>query len=59
MRGPNVMQDALFTVRSLDSFVPGDHPLRPISDILNVALKDMDASFGVMYAEGGRESIAP
>ena len=39
MRGPNVMQDALFTVRSLDSFVTGDHPLRPISDILNVALK--------------------
>jgi transposase len=53
------MQDALFTVRSLDSFVPGDHPLRPIRDILNAALKDMDATFAVMYAEGGRESIAP
>ncbi len=59
MRGPDVMQDALFTVRSLDSFVPVDHPLRPIRDILNVALKDMDASFEAMYAEGGRESIAP
>jgi transposase len=59
MRGPDVMQDALFTVRSLDSFVPVDHPLRPIREILNVALKDMDASFGAMYAESGRESIAP
>ncbi len=59
MRGPDVMQDALFTVRSLDSFVPEDHPLRPIRDILNTALKDMDATFAVMYAEGGRESIAP
>ena len=59
MRGPDVMQDALFTVRSLDSFVPVDHPLRPIREILNVALKDMDASFEAMYAEGGRDSIAP
>ena len=59
MRGPDVMQDALFTVRSLDSFVPADHPLRPIRELLNVALKEMDAAFEAMYAPGGRDSIAP
>lgn len=59
MRGPDVMQETLFTVRRLDSFVPEDHPLRPIREILNRALKHMDATFEAMYAEGGRESIAP
>lgn len=59
MRGQDIMQDTLFTVRSLDSFVPENHPLRPIREILNQALKDMDAAFKAMYAESGRESIAP
>ncbi len=59
MRGADIMQDTLFTVRSLDSFVPGNHPLRPIREILNRALKDMDTSFDAMYAQSGRDSIAP
>ena len=59
MRGPDIMQDTLFTVRSLDSFVPENHPLRPIREILNRALKDMDAAFEAMYAESGRDSIPP
>lgn len=59
MRGPDIMQETLFTVRSLDSFVPQDHPLRPIREILNRALKDMDTTFEAMYAEGGRDSIPP
>ncbi len=28
MRGPDVMQDTLFAVRSLESYVPAAHPLR-------------------------------
>ncbi len=59
MRGADIMQDTLFTVRSLDSFVPENHPLRPIREILNRALKDMDAAFEAMYAESGRDSIPP
>jgi len=59
MRGPDIMQDTLFTVRSLDSFVPENHPLRPIREILNRALKDMDAAFEAMYADSGRDSIPP
>ena len=45
MRGPDVMQDALFTVRSLHSFVVGHHPLQLIRETLNVALKYIDATF--------------
>ena len=59
MRGQDIMQDTLFTVRNLDSFVPENHPLRPIREILNQALKGMDAAFKAMYAESGRDSIAP
>ena len=59
MRGRDFMQDTLFTTRSLESFVPANHPLRPIREILNTALKRMDSLFEVMYAEAGRDSIAP
>jgi len=59
MRGPDVMQDTLFSVRSLESYVPPDHPLRPVRDILNEALKRMDPLFAAMYAPAGRDSVAP
>jgi hypothetical protein len=30
MRGTEVVQEALFTTVHLETFVPADHPLRPI-----------------------------
>ena len=48
MRGADMMQDTLFSMRSLESFVPAEHPLRPVRDILNVALKRMDPVFAAM-----------
>jgi|GEM_PF-2738710 len=30
MRGADVMQESLFTTVHLDSFVPADHPIRPL-----------------------------
>jgi transposase len=62
MRGSDVLQESLFTVRKLDDFVPASHPLRPIRDQVNRALKRLDGLFAKMYAEaerGGRPSIAP
>src|ERR1700730_8837004 len=59
MRGPDFMQDTLFSVRSLESYVPAEHPLRPVREILNTALKGMHPMFTAMYAAGGRASIAP
>jgi transposase len=59
MRGADVMQESLFTVKRLEEFVPQAHPLRGVRDLLNTALKAMDADFNAMYAPRGRDSIAP
>ena len=59
MRGADVMQEELFAVKRLDEFVPKDHPLRAVRDILNAALTKLDADFDSMYASTGRDSIAP
>jgi transposase len=59
MRGADAMQESLFTYRTLNDFVPADHPLRPIREIANTALKAMDATFAAMYADSGRDSIPP
>jgi transposase len=59
MRGSDLMQESLFVMKALNDFVPADHPLRPIREILNVALAGMDQPFAAMYSVFGRESIAP
>lgn len=59
MRGTDVSQESLFVMKSLDQFVPGDHPLRPIRAMVNEALSAMHKTFEAMYADGGRESIPP
>ena len=59
MRGSDVTQDGLFTYTSLEQMVPQEHPLRPIREILNRALREMDRTFAAMYAGSGRDSIAP
>ncbi|MCK7494448.1 MAG: IS5 family transposase [Comamonadaceae bacterium] len=59
MRGADVMQESLFTYMTLNDFVPGNHPLRPIREIVDTALKAMDATFAAMYADSGRDSIPP
>lgn len=62
MRGADTFTESLFTMRKLEDFVPGDHPLRPIRVMANKALKRMDGMFAAMYAadvQGGRPSIAP
>lgn len=62
MRGPDTFTESLFTLRKLEDFVPADHPLRPIRQMVNAALVKMDALFSGMYGadvKGGRPSIAP
>jgi len=62
MRGADTFTESLFTMRLLDDFVPGDHPLRPIRAMVNQALARMDGLFARMYEadiKGGRPSIAP
>ena len=59
MRGADVTQEGLFIVKQTVDYVPEKHPLRPIRDILNVALRDMDVLFESMYEERGRYSVPP
>jgi transposase len=59
MRGADVTQENMFTYVTLGDLVPAEHPLRPIREILNTALRGMDETFAGMYSEFGRESIAP
>ena len=62
MRGADTFTESLFTMRHLEDFVPVDHPLRPIRQIVNEALVKMDALFSGMYEadiKGGRPSIRP
>lgn len=62
MRGSDTFTESLFTLSTLDSFIPASHPLRPIRVMVNEALSKMNELFGRMYAEdarGGRPSIAP
>src|SRR5450755_2034273 len=59
MRGADAMQESLFTVAKLDDFVPADHPLRPMRVLVNDALTAMNAQFNAIYADSGRDSIAP
>ena len=50
MRGADTFTESLFTMRHLDDFVPANHPLRPIKQMVNAALLKMDALLGRMYA---------
>ena len=59
MRGEDVFQESLFTTVQLESFVPVDHPLRPIKALLNEAMKNLDWLFSALYCNTGRESIPP
>ena len=59
MRGADGMQESLFTVAKLEDFVPADHPLRPIRRLVNEALVGLNALFNEIYADTGRDSIAP
>lgn len=45
------MQESLFTVAKLEDFVPADHPLRPLRELVNEALQRLNGLFNVIYAQ--------
>ena len=59
MRGGDVTQESMFSYMTVSKFVPPEHPLRAIREIVNTALRAMDETFAAMYADSGRDSIAP
>ena len=59
MRSADVTQGGMFSYLTLEDYVPKEHPLRPIREIVNAALREMDETFATMYADSGRDSIPP
>lgn len=59
MRGADVTQEGLFVMRTTADYVPEGHPLGAIREILNTALREMDALFASIYADSGRYSVPP
>jgi transposase len=59
VRGSAICQESLFTIVQLESFVPADHPLRPVKVLLDEAMKNLNWLFGGIDADTGRESIPP
>lgn len=59
MRGSDAVQESLFTVAKLDDFVPTDHPLRDVRELVDSALTRLNGLFNTIYPDTGRESIAP
>src|SRR6202045_2835883 len=59
MRGKDTQQSAMFSYVSPEARVPANHPLRPIRTMVDVVLKGLSRSFGRLYIDWGRPSIAP
>ena len=59
MRGNDNNTEALFVYLSPETFVPKNHPLRPIRAIADKALAELSSEFEAMYSHTGRPSIPP
>jgi transposase len=59
MRGKDTQQSAMFSYLSAEQRVPLNHPLRPVREMVDIALAGLSSSFTSLYADWGRPSIAP
>ena len=59
MRGDDSGQPGVFSYISAEERVPLDHPLRPIREMVDKALKELSPLFESLYSRFGRPSIAP
>ena len=47
----------MFSYVSPESRIPKDHPLRPIREMVDDALKELSADFDVLYSHTGRRLL--
>ena len=59
MRGFDSQQSAMFSYSSPEERVRANHPLRPIGEMSDRALKGLAQKFNEIYSATGRPSIAP
>jgi len=59
MRGADGQQTGMFSYVSPEQRIPANHPLRPIREMTDEALRQLSRRFAGLYAKTGRPSIAP
>jgi transposase len=59
MRGSDREQGSMFSYVALEKRIPQDHPLRPMREMVDAALKRLSPRFSSVYADRGRPSIPP
>ena len=59
MRGEDQRSEGLFSYVRLETRIPADHPLRPIRELVDAALRDLSRDFDKLYSRDGRPSIPP
>ena len=59
MRGTDTQQSSMFSYLSPEERVPANHPLRPIRQMVDEALKALSPAFSGLYSAFGRPSIPP
>ena len=59
MRGEEDAERQLFSYVDLERRIPERHPLRPLKELCDTALKGLSKRFDSMYSKTGRPSIPP
>jgi len=59
MRGTDQDQSLIFSYISPEQLVPEDHPLRPVREMTDRALKELSRRFARLYSRYGRSSVPP
>src|SRR5713226_9346850 len=59
MRGDDPKPASVWSYLPPEARVPADHPLRPIREMTDRALRELDPVFRRLYAKSGRPSIPP
>src|SRR5712692_2963041 len=59
MRGEDQRSEGIFSYVRLETRIASDHPLRPIRDLVDEALRELSRAFSRLYAREGRPSIPP
>jgi len=59
MRGEDRRSEGFFSYVRLETRIPADHPLRPVREITDEALRTLSSAFSRLYSREGRPSIPP
>jgi transposase len=59
MRGDDRQSAGMFSYIGPEERVPPDHPLRPIREMVDTALRELSGEFARLYPKTGRPSIPP